>query len=251
MSDKKSDLILPHQPMQRAPTPDNPVAQLLDAARSGANADQLMQLADVMFRFEKHKAHLSYISAMRQVQGKVTVIKADAYNKQTDSMYTLYETLHRVLAPVYTVNGFTLSFSEDKAEKPDEIRIVVKVSHVDGHVETHWLDGPIDNVGPKGTPNKTPLHGKVSSVSYLRRMLEGMVFGVVASGQDDDGNAGGGDPVAVITSDQAADLKALCSEVGADEERFLKWLRVESWETIPEHWHEAAVRALEAKRSQQ
>ena len=51
------------------------------------------------------------------------------------------------------------------------IRFVLILRHTSGHEERHRLDAPVDNVGPKGSPTKTALHGMASSYTYCERHL--------------------------------------------------------------------------------
>jgi hypothetical protein len=62
------------------------------------------------------------------------------------------------------------------------------VSHTAGHTEKYQLEAASDTAGPKGTANKTPLHGLASTVSYLRRYLTCMAFNIVLKNDDNDGN---------------------------------------------------------------
>ena len=93
----------------------------------------------------------------------------------------------------------------------------------------------------------------VSANTYCKRTVKINAFDVTLTKDDDDGNAaaGEGPSAECITPDQVADLQALLTEVGADEGRFLVWLRVSKLEEIPASQHTAAVRALEAKRASQ
>jgi hypothetical protein len=65
---------------------------------------------------------------------------------------------------------------------------VCEVSHSLGHTKRFHLEAAPDTIGPKGTANKTPLHGLGSTVSYLRRYLTCMIFNVVVRSEDNDGN---------------------------------------------------------------
>jgi hypothetical protein len=70
---------------------------------------------------------------------------------------------------------------------------------------------------------------------------------------DDDGNAAGRGQT--LNEKQVGDLEALIQEVGADQRRFLAYLREngcrcgDTLETIPASDFAAVVKALEAKRA--
>jgi hypothetical protein len=126
---------------------------------------------------------------------------------------------------------------------------VLTVDHVAGHQERHAAEFPADTHGPKGQPVKTQLHGVGSTLTYAQRRLTLMAFNIVtgAAAPDDDGN---GPPPAQITQQQAADLRALAEEVGADINAFLKYMGAQTFAEIRASDHARAVSALEAKRRQ-
>ena len=51
------------------------------------------------------------------------------------------------------------------------------------------FDLALDGVGLKGNPNKTAVQASGSTISYGRRYLKLMVFDVVLTNEDNDGNA--------------------------------------------------------------
>ena len=101
-------------------------------------------------------------------------------------------------------------------------------------------------VGIKGMQNKTQIHGEGSSFSYAQRYLTKLAFNLRIEGEDDDGNKAGRGPE-LITESQAADLLAKITEVGANKEQFLKFLKVEKLSDLPAKRYTAAIRALEDK----
>lgn len=108
-------------------------------------------------------------------------------------------------------------------------------------------------------PTKFDAQGAGSVVTYLRRYALMAMAGV--SGDDDDGNAAVRAPVALaesagpttllINSEQRKALMAIADEVGADKERFLNWLGVDSFASIPASQYQKAVAALNSKRTAQ
>ena len=124
------------------------------------------------------------------------------------------------------------------------------VRHIGGHSERHTMDAAVDNIGPKGSPTKTKLHGGASSYTFVGRHLKCNVFNVQLV-KDDDGNAGGGvGPSAEkITQAQADELNQLADEVGADKILFCTYLKVDSFTSIPAGRFREAKQALERKRA--
>jgi hypothetical protein len=102
--------------------------------------------------------------------------------------------------------------------------------------------------------SKADAQGYGSAATYARRYALLGVAGV-AGEPDDDGNAAvatnGKDADPAITDKQAADLKALIEEVGADQDKFLKWAKINSLQAMPASSFPLAVKQLEAKRTRQ
>ena len=93
------------------------------------------------------------------------------------------------------------------------------MAHSGGHSTTRSLDAVLDVAGPKGTINKTPLHGLGSAVSYLQRYLTRMIFNVVLRNEDNDGNWRGS--AILLTTAQCDELNALMCETFTLEAKFL------------------------------
>lgn len=226
---------------------DHTFMLLQQAVDRGTDPETLSRLLDLQERVMDRNAEQAFAASMVAVQSSISPVHRSAYNSQTRSYYARYEDMHKAIAPVYTSNGFVLMFGEEDSPLENNRRIICDVMHRLGHSRRYHIDVPIDNKGMKGTPNKTETHGAMSSASYGRRALEAMIFNVVFTDQDDDGNAAAIQEF--ITAQQAADLRALAQEVGADEARFLRYLRADAFESILAQHYDRAVSALEQKRN--
>jgi hypothetical protein len=132
-------------------------------------------------------ARLRFNRAMSAAQGEMAPIVRDARNASTSSRYAKLETIDAAIRPIYVRHGFHLSFNSEVTGGPSQ-RIVCDVAHEAGHVKPVSLDAGLDLSGSKGKPNKTELHGLGSTISYLRRYLTCMVFNLVLTDEDNDGN---------------------------------------------------------------
>lgn len=104
--------------------------------------------------------------------------------------------------------------------------------------------GQFFEFGPLVMPaTKADAQGLGSASTYCKRYSLQAVCGVVGD-DDDDGNAAS---AAVVTDKQAADLRALATEVGADIPRFLRYIGAEDFEKIPAAKFDDAVAALKRK----
>ena len=95
------------------------------------------------------------------------------------------------IRPIYTGDGFSLSFSEKDCPIAGYIRLVCYVSHTAGHTRTYQKDWPIVTKGPKGNDVMTPTHAHRAADSYAKRYLVKDIFNVVIAKEDNDGGAGG------------------------------------------------------------
>lgn len=187
--------------------------------------------------------------AFHKLQSEMTPVRKAARNKQTNSMYAKAEHIDEMLQPLLTKFGFSTSGSAVPCDVPDTVRFRLIVRH-SGHAEEHFMDAPIDNVGMKGSPTKTRLHGTGSAETYALRRLKCSVFDVHLV-DDDDGNAAGGiGPGAEpITAEQATELNELADELGADKIAFCRYLKIDAIPQLPAGRFREAKQALERKRA--
>lgn len=163
------------------------------ALENQAGIDIIERLSDLRRRELEDAAEAEFNDAMHRVQSKMRRIGFDATNPQTHSRYSTYAKLDRELRPLYTSEGFSLSFNTEPVEVPDMQRIVCYVSHrashlPKAHTRTYRIDMPADGKGAKGNDVMTKTHATGAACQYGRRYLLGMIFNVATTEKDDDGN---------------------------------------------------------------
>jgi len=216
------------------------------AIEKGLDADSLAKLVELQERVMAKQAEQEFAVSMRAAQGEIKPISRDRMNSQTSSKYATLEALNRIVVPVYTRYGFSLSFGTEDSSLEGYIRVVCDVLHIGGHSRRYHFDLPLDDVGIAGKTNKTRVHASGSTLSYGRRYLTMLIFNVAIT-DDDDGNGAGTE---YVTEEQAATIKALADEVKADLPKFLQYVKAGSIAEIPAAHYSRAVKALEAKRRQ-
>lgn len=215
--------------------PTNPMALLAMAVENGLDTDRLEALVNLTERWEAREASKAYADAMQAAQNEMPGVTKDAYNEQTKSRYSRYETVSSAIDPVVHKHGFSLSFST--ADAPEGfIRVVATVRHKAGHSEQHHVDLPLDNSGIKGTVNKTGTHAAGSTITYGRRYLKLMIFDVAMSGEDNDGNDG-----QKLSEGQLARLNQLLDKCKADVPLFCQSFNIERVEDLPASRLEEAI----------
>jgi len=182
------------------------------------DADKMQKMMEMYERHTDRTAAAAFNAAMVRAQAEIGPVFRDKFNAQTNSAYAALESIDRKISPVYTAHGFSLSFGTGDSALVGHIRTMCDCMHEAGHTKQYHVDLPIDSAGIKGSVNKTGVHAAGSTFSYARRYLTMMIFNVVLTNEDDDGNGAGPEPAPepVVTAGQAAQITALlnkCSQV--------------------------------------
>lgn len=211
------------------------------------NTEKMQQIINMQMQIFDKNAQIEYNKSMVKCQKAMPKVITNKVNKQTKSTYADLAVVIETCKPIYTKNGFSLSFGNKKSEKPDHVCVTCEIMHQDGHTKYHEVEWPIDNKGMQGSINKTLIHGIASTNSYAQRYLTLMIFNIAVNDHDDDGNGGGGgEPT--LTESQCCDLHALIIEVGADEKKFCKYMNVTQISDILNSNYQRAIKTVENKR---
>lgn len=223
------------------------VISMIERAARDPNVDieKFERLMAMREKIESKAAELAFNKAMNAAQAAMSPVAADAKNLQTKSKYATYAALDRVLRPIYTAHGFSLSFDEDESPKPEHVRVLCYVSHADGFTRTYHKDMPADGKGAKGGDVMTKTHATGAAASYGARYLLKGIFNIAVGEEDKDGNA----PVdeTTLSQDQIDQLRDLIEAVGADESKFKAHIKVEHLGDILASKFDAAVALLKQK----
>lgn len=226
----------------------NSVSLLERALEKGVSSEQLQQFMDLQERYDDREASKAFSAAFVRCQKEMPAIHAKAWNDHTKSMYAKLQHVNAGITPIYTKHGFSVSFSEGKAEIPEYIRTVCVIRHKFGHSETHFVDMPLDLKGIKDGVNKTAIQAKKSSFQYACRTLVCMIFNLTV-GDDVDGNA----PEAEINYISKHRVEQLEEVINAQDDSFrprvmeyLKGKGIDSLETIQAESFSACLRSIKS-----
>ncbi len=128
------------------------------------------------------------------------------------------EDIDAVIKPIYTGEGFSVSF-DSKPTVDGKMIEVTGLFSAHGHKETRSITIPPDNSG-----GKNGTQGIASSLAYAKRHLLKMFFNIVERGKDMDGAKL--KDLAPITEEQALDVLSALTETGSDVARFLKTFKI-------------------------
>jgi hypothetical protein len=186
--DMQTELI----PREEVPLPSVPTARpsyaeiIVRCAQNGISAEIIEKLTAAQKEEDAQAASAAFAASMRSCQQEMPAVVKDADNRQTNSRYARLESINRVITPVYTKHGFSLSFGTGDSPLAEHMRITCDVMHSAGHTKSYHLDLPPDGSGIKGTANKTAVHAMGSTMSYGRRYLTMMIFNLALADEDND-----------------------------------------------------------------
>lgn len=186
------------------------------------NIDVFDRLIALQERTEDRQAERAFNEAFVRMQARLPRVKRDGrleYPKEKDkpfgekylvTKFAKWETIDEAIRPVYTDEGFGLSFKiMPRTTEGGGLLIAAVLRHEDGHKDIgEPMPVPLDTSGGK---NNVQAYG--SALSYGKRYAAFAALNIVTEGEDDDGVAAGGSPVSF---DEAAQIKSLVDEAGID-----------------------------------
>lgn len=187
----------PNQQLQHAEPQTESAAMLAMISRAASDPsvdiEKLERLMAMKERADMRVAETAFNDAMTRAQARMHAVAPDKTNNQTRSDYASYPALDRMARPIYTADGFALSFGTTDSPKPDHVRVTCHVSHAAGFARDYTVDMPADGKGAKGNDVMTKTHAVGSAVSYGQRYLLKLIFNLAVGygfeDDDDDGNS--------------------------------------------------------------
>lgn len=177
----------PEQPTAMVPANLTPMDLLSVALQNNAAIDVIERLAALQEKAMAREAEIGFAEAMNRVQAEIKRIAPDMDNTEKQSKWASYAAIDRVIRPIYSKEGFSLSFSDDEQHIPDHVRIICYVSR-GAHTRIYRKDMPVDTKGPKGGDVMTRTHATGAADSYAKRYLVKDIFNIAIGAEDRDGN---------------------------------------------------------------
>jgi ERF superfamily len=227
------------------PTPSN-LVDVISRAASDPNIDvaKMERLLEMYERISARQAEVAFNTAMTACQKEIPAVLRNKVNEEKNARYADLEQLDKVARPIYTGHGFALSFGTADCPLPGHARQTCLVSHTGGYSRNYQADIPLDLTGPKGNPNKTGVQGFGSTMSYGQRYMTKLIFNIALTNEDNDGEG----EKATVSEEQIMNIRALLTEIGKDEKKFLTWAKVGALSEIPATSYSEVVKTLEAMR---
>lgn len=196
---------------------------MLELARDpNFDVEKLKAFTELQNSVEDRQAERAFNIAFVAMQGDLPVIKRDGsleYEKEKGkpetkylvAKYARYEDIAKAIQPVLHRHGFSVGFDvHPRATDGGGLLVSCILRHDGGHVHNGpAIPIPLDTSGGK---NNVQAYG--SALSYGKRYGLFAVLNIITEGEDDDGVAAGGQPIAF---DEAAEIKKLVDEAGIGE----------------------------------
>lgn len=193
------------------PAPRDVASQLMRVieANPTAGAENLKALLDGMERITKWQAEQEFTAAFSRL--KFPAIRKTA--KGHNAKYAPYEEIQRIIDPILSAEGFTLTFSSGEATAQG-IPTHGLLSHVGGHSRPGVIYLPPDVTPTRsGSTTMNALQQVGSSTSYGMRYVAKLMLNLRFVGDDDDGAAS-----SAVTQQQVDEIEAMIqdNELGAE-----------------------------------
>lgn len=229
---------------RKPPTELSMLLSVITSEAQNLDTEKMQQMIAMYNAIKDRGAQEAFDLAMNEAQAEMRAIATDSANPQTKSRYASYAALDRVLRPIYTKHGFSLSFNVSEST-PETVTVTCRVSHGVGH-RMYSIPMPADGRGPKGNEVMSKTHATGSAVTYGMRYLLRMIFNVAVGEFDDDGN-GASDKAPRITEEQVALLREALEANGKSLPKFLTWAKIDSLQELPADYYDSALKAIAAK----
>lgn len=188
------------------------------ASNPAADIDKMERLFAMHQKMVERESEMAFNAAFSRAQARMPIVAATYRNDQTSSKYAKLAVIVEAISPIYTEEGFSVSFNNADSPVPGNIRVVATLSHPQGHSRNYQIDMPLDDVGIKGSVNKTKVHATGATNSYARRYLTLMIWNLTTEDDNDaqrrpakgSANEGAGDD---LTATEKDEIKGLCAKM--------------------------------------
>jgi len=218
------------------------------AANPACDVHKLEALLRMAREEADREARTAFMRAMLDAQSEMVPIVRNARNEDNKSRYATLERVDEAIGPVYKKYGLGLTFSSLEPKEKGNVRLRCKVIHRQGHCEEYELEGALDTTGPKGSPTKTGIQGLGSSSQYIRRYLTLMIFNLIFTNEDNDGQL----RAPLVNAQQASnitDMIAACDLKGDALLSFWGFAGAKTTETIRADRYDELMRFLKIKEA--
>lgn len=224
----------------------NPIGAMLNQfVEKGVTQDTvaaMKELVGLYERMEDRGAKQAFTASMTALQAELPKVVAKSIIPNNDggirSTFANYETIMAAIEPYLQKHGFSVSFTI-RFDGP-RLFAVCKLTHERGHSETNEFGVRIGS----GPPKASEAQADGAARSYARRGALCDALNIVVDHDDDARTLG-----AVITPEQAENLRARAKACGADELKLLRFAASDDYEGIRATKYAAVDEVLRKKEN--
>jgi len=233
-------------PQNQPVTPDS---MLMAMAQSGATPADISAMMALKREWDADEAKKAYVVAMAQFKADAPLLVKDneVRYKNKDGSWTVYS--HAKLGSMATsiserMGRFGLCFRWDTEQLDGGmVKVTCVIPHALGHSENTALQSGSDQSGGKNN-----IQAIGSTVSYLQRYTLLAATGLATNDTDDDGQSAEEIDAEYITDEQIADIRALLTEIGKDEKKYLAYQDIGDLCEILAKQYDGVIKQLERSR---
>jgi len=150
------------------------------ALTNNAAIDVIERLAALQEKALAAGAELDFNDSLNRVQAEIKRVAPDMENTNKKNKWASYAAIDRVIRPIYSREGFSLSFTHGDSPKPDHLRVICRVS-LRGHKEFYQMDMPVETQGPQGGAVMTKMDATAAADSRGKRYLIKDIFNIAVA----------------------------------------------------------------------
>lgn len=205
--------------------------------QAGADLGSVKEMLAMSKELAADQARRAFEEAVADAKAEIQPVSRNAKG-HNEKRYADFAAYAKAVDPIITKHGLSYRFRTKQTEKA--ITVTCILAHKAGHFEENDLSGPADTTG-----NKNAVQAIGSTLTYLQRYSLIQALGLAAA-TDDDGKAAGGEDQSLITEEQVMQLRDLIAAKGANEAKFLAFIKVASLGQIYASAFDKAVGVLQS-----
>lgn len=233
----------------QADAPGSLLAAIVQMASNPAvDVTKLDAILKMQERMEARQGEIEFGRALSRLSAKMPHVKKNGKiplpmkdGSIRDVPFAKWEDMDRAIRPLMFEEGFILSFdSQARVGEGGGLVVTGTLSHRDGFSRSASMPLALDT-----GPGRNNLQAMGSTLSYGKRYCAEMLLNIVRAGDDDDGMAGGAEP---ITDEECAELSRELTATGSNLDAFLKYMGVEAIPDIKKRDLTRARNAIASKK---
>ncbi len=203
--------------------------------------ERLDKMLDLRERQMAKESEQEFNRAFAAAMAEMPIVQRTSKNHHLKRDYASLDDLIRAARPTLSKHGLSLNWEVQVGEM---IKVTAIVRHASGHFISTSDEAARDKSGSMNV-----LQGGGSTQTYLKRYTGFAILGM-ASGDEQDDDGRGAQPIPKITADAFTALASEIADTGSDEKAVMAFLKVDDLHEIDEVQYGRVMAMLAKKRAQ-